>query len=697
MKIPCILFLILAINCLPLAAQCPKKIVKWVEQVSLDYPGVDMNQASAEEMKRIIYNLYSDKYFVPVFKKSIAEVSKKKLEYIVKAGYFAGCSSTIPGNLFEFSAPAENALGKNRNISANNMRDFSYEVVKAKAGELRNIRKETAALEKKLKEEKGSPDFDFLLDWDRSLKARYAHLLMPAEMTSLTRLISQHMEKIADEQIGYALAKVSILDNGFSSLNPLLSFVADNGRYYSYLHESDKKKVDGEIQSKVSQILDACVPADLKALPSMQIRELNAFFESFNNKYQKVFNAPQVRKANQEIIATKVALVTKGKSELLGKIQSAQSAGDLEQLESFYLSHIQYSDNLEVSGLYQIMADRKEEIRQENIRREIARKEAIKRQQEQAERDRLLAEAEAMRQLGFDFNTNGLQHAALFLNIFKGNFVDIPFNRDDMNFGTLISEYMYHYARTCSSNLPDNRVQIYEDQCKTESVTTNGFGVEVSRYCVDWVKVPTGLYADPNVYQAHSVVQSILDRDTFKHLGKMLTQFANGEGMQAMTSMVGDALSMKADLAELFRLNGCGNKAMKRFEENLIRFANNQAPLNLSGDMAAREVDYSRPQNFKILIEDLILENSKSWAVNKFIRNSVENVSITARDSQNRPSNMSASYQFEGFFGRQQYTVKISFRDGVPDCLYFQDYPNTCRTADRRIVAAFRKGKYIAR
>ena len=54
---------------LPLAAQCPKKIVKWVEQVSLDYPGIDMNQASAEEMKRIIYNMYSDKYFVPVFKK----------------------------------------------------------------------------------------------------------------------------------------------------------------------------------------------------------------------------------------------------------------------------------------------------------------------------------------------------------------------------------------------------------------------------------------------------------------------------------------------------------------------------------------------------------------------------------------------------------------------------------------------------
>ncbi|WP_143156151.1 hypothetical protein [Cyclobacterium lianum] len=52
MKIPSIVFLILAFNCLPLAAQCPKKIVKWVYQVSLDYPGVDLNQASAAEMKR---------------------------------------------------------------------------------------------------------------------------------------------------------------------------------------------------------------------------------------------------------------------------------------------------------------------------------------------------------------------------------------------------------------------------------------------------------------------------------------------------------------------------------------------------------------------------------------------------------------------------------------------------------------------
>ena len=614
MKTSFLVLLIVAFYALPLAAQCPKKIVKWVEQVSLDYPGIDMNQASAEEMKRIIYNMYSDKYFVPVFKKSIAEVSKKNLEYIVKAGYFAGCSSTIPGNLFEFSAPAENALGKNRNISANNLRDFSYEVVQAKASELRNIRKETAALEKQLKNGDSSLDFNTLITWERSLKSRYAHLLMPGEITSLGSLIAQNKERISKKKIEFELSTLQRLENAYASMNTVLSFTAENNAYYSSLQAPDQKKVDEEIQNKVSQILDNSIPEDLSALPSMQIRELNAFFEAFNNKYQRVFNSVQVRKANQEIMARKEALVKKEKNELLSKIQSAQTAAELDQLESFYLSHIQSTDNLEISSLYGIVADRKEEIRKENVRREIARKEALKRQKEQAERDRLQAEAAAMERLGFDFNTSGLQNGALMVHIFKGDFLNIPFDRDDMNFGSLISEYMYQVARSCHSSLPENRVQIYEDQCKTESVTTNGFGVEVSRYCVDWVKVPTGLFADPNVYRAYSEVQNILDRDTFKHLGKMLVQIANGEGVQAMTGMVGDALSIKADLAELIRLNGCGSNAMKRFEENLIRFASNQAPLNLAGNVAANEWITAAPK-IQVLIEDsdFVKYSNKLW------------------------------------------------------------------------------------
>jgi hypothetical protein len=36
----------------------------------------------------------------------------------------------------------------------------------------------------------------------------------------------------------------------------------------------------------------------------------------------------------------------------------------------------------------------------------------------------------------------------------------------------------------------------------------------------------------------------------------------------------------------------------------------------------------------------------------------------------------------------------VSFKDGIPDCLYFSDAPDNCRAASQRVISAYEKNAY---
>jgi len=99
-------------------------------------------------------------------------------------------------------------------------------------------------------------------------------------------------------------------------------------------------------------------------------------------------------------------------------------------------------------------------------------------------------------------------------------------------------------------------------------------------------------------------------------------------------------------------------------------------------------------QNYTKLIEDLVSENAKSWLMNRFVSGSAKNPTVISRDSAGRPSKLTAQYVFDGFSGRSPGTVTLTFSDGLPACLYFFDYPTTCRTPSRAIVTAYAEGQY---
>lgn len=288
------------------------------------------------------------------------------------------------------------------------------------------------------------------------------------------------------------------------------------------------------------------------------------------------------------------------------------------------------------------------------------------------------------------FSAKGLHYEKLLMNIFRGDFVNIPFDRDETTFVLLLNQYIDAYAIHCANSLPANKVELMRAECVRESVTRNGYGMEISRTCIEWVDVGRGLYATPEMRNAGKVIERLQTGDAFRNMYKMISQ-ENPIG--ETLNLVEKVNTIKTDMVSLLRMNGCKSAGLMRFQENLRLFALNKQPIRLDG-ITANKTIASKSQNFGKLAEDLVYLHSKKWVMNKYQRGSISNASITSRDNQNRPTEMRAKYIFQGFGGRSTGSVRITFSDGLPECLYFYDFPTTCRTADRRIVAEFANGGY---
>jgi hypothetical protein len=294
-----------------------------------------------------------------------------------------------------------------------------------------------------------------------------------------------------------------------------------------------------------------------------------------------------------------------------------------------------------------------------------------------------------------NFSAKGLYNETILTNIFKGNFIDIPFDRDEVEFFLLFDAYIKTFSEDCNSSLPSAKIELTKEVCTSEEVITNGYGMEISRNCVSWKTVGTGVFASPKMYNAKMQLDRLQNADAYRIL---LSTMGDDDPLGNAQSIVSKAQAAKEDMANLLKMNGCNSKGLERFEENLRLFALNKQPIvlgknsSVSGNSVANVI--SKNQNFTKMLEDFVYDHSQKWVMNRYERGSVSNLSIVSKDAQGFPSLIKASYVFQGFTGRTVGTVTLTFKEGLPDCMYFFDMPNNCRTPDRKIVADYAKGAY---
>jgi hypothetical protein len=293
------------------------------------------------------------------------------------------------------------------------------------------------------------------------------------------------------------------------------------------------------------------------------------------------------------------------------------------------------------------------------------------------------------------FNTDGLYYAEFYDYIFRGHFENIKIKREDMEFLMIFTQYLRTFGRQCASYLPTDKVKIMQQECAEEQVTTNGYGIETSRVCIKWRWVWSGLYAKPDLYHAKKEVEHIQSADGFRTAMAMITDpNAMGNSVDRIHKIKG----LKNDMAQFFTLNSCNSAGIKRFEENLKRFALKKPAIRMQGISKYAAMKKSGgptgSQNFNKLINDLVANQSKTWAFNQYIPGSISMVTILSKDNRGRPKTVRANYKFKGFGNGDNGLVTITFKNGLPDCIYFADFPNNCKTPSSSIVASYAQGNY---
>lgn len=293
-----------------------------------------------------------------------------------------------------------------------------------------------------------------------------------------------------------------------------------------------------------------------------------------------------------------------------------------------------------------------------------------------------------------DFKTAGLEFSGTFRALYIGNFNGVRLTRESPLLGTITGTYLDTFGRRCPGHLPANKVEITEQVCTAETVTRNGYGVEVSRYCSSWRTRGTGVYAEPKLYAAHKELDRLAASNAVGSVFSMMS-----DGGRGMLNMAQSALALKKDVGALVEMNGCRSRALGRFHENLRLFAVGERPVVIS-DAAPAVAAQAKPsapkgkQNYNRLVDDLVAANARSWAVNRYVRGSASGASLVSTDADGQPRRLRASYAFDGFSGRQSGSVTVEFAGGRPKCLYFFDRPAVCRAPDRSIVGAYDSGKY---
>ncbi|MBC3765502.1 hypothetical protein [Neptunicella marina] len=293
------------------------------------------------------------------------------------------------------------------------------------------------------------------------------------------------------------------------------------------------------------------------------------------------------------------------------------------------------------------------------------------------------------------FIHKGLNLESELTAIYLGDFEHAKLEPGGAAFNTLFGNYLYAFGRQCAAHLPANKVEMTESKCVREQYEVNGYGMRTgSSQCIEYRDFGTGVYADPALYATSKKIASKLGN-------KMLGQIFTNRDPFATRRILDEAVSAAGDMSRLVTQNACNSAALKRFEMNMHLFAKGEPGLRLDSGERLSDVIASKASNLKAkdinltkLIDDLIVENSKGWMMNRYSPGNVYAVKVVSKDNAGRPRRVDANYNFLSFGKTARGAVKLIFQDHVPKCLYFADAPQTCRVPSRGIVNAFDQGKY---
>ena len=165
--------------------------------------------------------------------------------------------------------------------------------------------------------------------------------------------------------------------------------------------------------------------------------------------------------------------------------------------------------------------------------------------------------------------------------LFLGEFSQVRLKRDSYRFDSFLLSYLLAYGQKCETRRPPQAVEIRVVRCTVTRETYNGFGTLIGSGCASWQRVGSGRFGDSALVAAHEKVSQSLASKMSSQLAYMLANPAS------MSTLGGEVNGAKTAMEKLVANNECSSPGIRRFADNLLRFAEERPALTLASPLGS--------------------------------------------------------------------------------------------------------------
>ncbi len=470
-------------------AQKTSDFENWYNSVLQDYKDQNLEhlRSGSKLYNQIKYNLLSDEYFIPIFGESFLELSKSnrlkiysKIDRLRKKniGYptvtrkypWAGKLEYMMRNIFNPDSQSF-IFGS----STNRAYDEALELIK----KLNASRIKYHADVKSIKNEE--LDFYSLTIKKQNIKKEY-ELLLPSEINSMLKLIEEQEVKIADPELLSKAEMLKNLDNSYSSLCNVNSFLEDNNTLFKSSTFETQEKVKSIRIDKLELILNITLSETKENLSSMNIDKINEFYDTFISKYSKFKLFSQFEEGLETIVEYKTQKILDHYKSIEEEIEDADSQEQLGSLRRMYFYNVKSSipaiQKLNKSLQSRSIEIENKELRliaQQEMQRKLEEERLLKQLELQKQQRMALIKKEAEKPTNTTILYENYEHGDIFKGIIEGEFeliVDDVFTYDRSSeegrfhrYSTLTNICLYYllYVDKHCKILPENTTHFRQE------------------------------------------------------------------------------------------------------------------------------------------------------------------------------------------------------------------------------------------
>ncbi|PIB38346.1 hypothetical protein BFP75_17350 [Maribacter sp. 4G9] len=671
-------FIVFTLSAITVVAQNCNDLVEWMNLIKQEYPETtSLRSMNRGKMQKLATNYFSKAYFEPYSGKAYEQLSQKALVKDfrkIQACFAKGNYRNDP----HFNWVFQNIIYNNYLAYGNPNFIKQIATVDTKRDQLKN-ELDTAS-------EKGISKSE-LLKLKKSLTSEYA-ILLDSELKQANEKIDAAIAIKVDTQLDEVISSIDKLNNEKKSLTKLTLLKQQGQQLLPEASQGKQVEFQSRLEMKASILLKNAVDSDLSSVDqNSDISQINQKILDFKNDYNAFSGNNEVKKGEEKLLSRKERLIETQLKTIEDRIAQADS-NNFQRLENEYLGYLPIQ-SIQYQKLNGLLVSRK---------KELVEKQRLAKQQEKLTKsqDRITYLNTNGKDEGtMQFRTLGLNNAAFFDYIYRGHFENIELDVNSSHFLMILSGYLNTFGSLCPEQLPEDKVEIMTQECSRENVTTNGWGVEVDRYCIAWRTVGTGIYADPKLYAAKMRLVAKQDQNALR---TVIDMYTNPNAMGNSVDQIHKAKALQTDMANFFTLNGCDSKSVEQFATNLLAYANQKPPARLKGMSVYEKIKIlggpAGDQNYSKLLNDILGNQSKTWAMNRYVPNSISNVREFKSSDKTQTVSLTANYNFSGLLGKQTGAVTVKFKDGLPDCIYFSDFPENCKKPNGALVAKYGLGQY---